>query len=86
MGKLLSVICSFAGTTAAARCAFAALLVATRPGLLSLLFSSSCLFFTWMGPGGSCFHFQLSLGLADPLQPALTALQFLGIDDFGATP
>ena len=39
-----------------------------------------------MGPGGSCFHFQRSLGLADPLKPALTALQFLGIDDFGPTP
>jgi hypothetical protein len=47
MGKLLGVICSFAGTTAAARCAFAALFVATRLGLLSLLFSSTACSSAW---------------------------------------
>ncbi len=51
MGKLLSVISSFASTTAAARCAFAALFFAARLGLRSHLLASIGLFFLLIGPG-----------------------------------
>jgi len=76
--QLLSVIGALASTTAAAGCSLAALLITTGLRFCRLLLGNAGLLLTLAGLGRRCLGLQLSLGLADLLQPAGATLQFLG--------
>lgn len=77
--QLLGVIGPFTGTMDPTCGPLTALLVATRLGLRSLLFISAFLLFPLTSLGSSSLGLQLSFALTNPLESALTALQFVGM-------